>query len=202
MKFYPKARMDGMESIQMEPCYMTQHFKDREDFCYHRHVIFVPRDKNITEGPKRTVLSLSEKYHRNPTKPADKDVAERVFAVAENRMTLKFHYDQGNVSANILEFTKPPVSELGDRLTFNPAMVSIYQADPRSPAMKNLQLFYILQELLKAEEQSLFFVRSMEDEVHVHNHDSMEKSPQGKMLIQKMPTEKAQIKSARMENCP
>nr|CAD7431574.1 unnamed protein product [Timema monikensis] len=196
MKFYPKARMDGMESIQMDPCYMTQHFKDREDFCYHRHVIFVPRDKNIAEGPKRTVLSLSEKYHRNPTKPADKDVAERVFAVAENRMTLKFHYDQGNVSANILEFTKPPVSELGDRLTFNPAMVSIYQwselqapdlevpvlflgafrfsvdqwvwneADPRSPAMKNLQLFYILQELLKAEEQSLFFVRSMEDEVH------------------------------------
>nr|CAD7448662.1 unnamed protein product [Timema bartmani] len=164
MKFYHKARMDGMESIHMEPCHMTQHFKDREDFCYHRHVIFAPRDKTIAEGPKRTVLSLSEKYHRNPTKPADKDVAERVFAVAENRMTLKFHYDKGNVSANILEFTKPPISELGDRLTFNPAMMYIYQVDPLSPAMKNLQLFYILEELLKAEEQSLFLVRSMEDE--------------------------------------
>nr|CAD7267963.1 unnamed protein product [Timema shepardi] len=127
MKFYHKARMDGLESIQMEPCHMTQHFKDRQDFLYHRHVTFAPRDKNIAEGPKRTVLSLSEKYHRDPTKPADQDVAERVFAVAENRMTLKFHYDTGNVSANILEFTKPPVSELGDRLTFNPAMVSIYQ---------------------------------------------------------------------------
>ncbi|CAG2060819.1 unnamed protein product, partial [Timema podura] len=170
MKFYHKARMDGMESIHMEPCHMTQHFKDREDFCYHRHVIFAPRDKTIAEGPKRTVLSLSEKYHRNPTKPADKDVAERVFAVAENRMTLKFHYDKGNVSANILEFTKPPISELGDRLTFNPAMMYIYQVDPLSPAMKNLQLFYILEELLKAEEQSLFLVRSMEDEVYVHNH--------------------------------
>lgn len=67
-----------------------------------------------------------EKFHRNPDLPADKDIAVREFNLKDNEINLKYHYDKGRVTAATRRFVKPPISEQGDRLTFNPSMTSGY----------------------------------------------------------------------------
>jgi hypothetical protein len=47
--------------------------------------------------------------------------------VADNRILLKFHYAPGKVTAATREFIKPPLTEMADRLTFNPNLTAGYQ---------------------------------------------------------------------------
>jgi hypothetical protein len=47
--------------------------------------------------------------------------------VADKRILLKFHYAPHKVTAATLEFIKPPLTEVIDRLTFNPELIAGYQ---------------------------------------------------------------------------
>jgi hypothetical protein len=59
-------------------------------------------------GLRRSVLKLTERFARNPDKRPGKDVAQRVFAIADNEMLLKYHYEEGRITAETREFVKPP----------------------------------------------------------------------------------------------
>lgn len=49
MIFFHHARVNGLERRLETPTEMTEHFKDREDFLFYRHIQFAPRTK--TFGP-------------------------------------------------------------------------------------------------------------------------------------------------------
>ncbi|GFG37844.1 hypothetical protein Cfor_03154 [Coptotermes formosanus] len=165
MLFYHMARNDGLEKLEMDPLYLIQHFRDRMDLLHYRKVDYQLRGQGQVEELKRNVLKLVEEFHRNPEKDADSDIARRTFAVADNHIFLKFHYAPCKVTAATREFIKPPLTEISERLTFNPELTAGYQTHPADLPPKQLYLFRLLEEQLKAEEASLLSVRQMENEV-------------------------------------
>ena len=50
---------------------------------------------------------MTERYHRNKAKPANEDIAELVFHVAEEKITITYHTEDTKVSASTREFIKP-----------------------------------------------------------------------------------------------
>jgi hypothetical protein len=70
---------------------------------------------------------LVEEFCRNPEKDANSDIARRTFAVADNQILLKFHYAPGKITAATREFIKPPLTEMAEKLTFNPDLTAGYQ---------------------------------------------------------------------------
>ncbi|PSN57290.1 Dynein regulatory complex subunit 7 [Blattella germanica] len=167
LQFFHMARHDGLEKLEMHPLFLIEHFRDRQDFLYYRKVEYEPRGLAAEEGPKRIVLKLVEQFNRDSEKEVDEDIARRTFAVADNQILLKFHYAPNNVTAATREFIKPKLSEMGDRLTFNPDLTAGYQTDPTDKPPKKSYLFKLLEEQLKAEEESLLLVRKMEDDLAI-----------------------------------
>ena len=69
-----------------------------------------------------------ERFRRNESKLANDDVAERMFLVSEERITLTFHLEDKRVTASTREFIRPPhTSEKGGVLTMTPDMTSTFQ---------------------------------------------------------------------------
>lgn len=57
------------------------------------------------------------------------------------------------------------MAEMGDRLTFNPELTSGYQAEVGGKPPRQLNLFNLLEQQIKEEEESLRQVREIEDQV-------------------------------------
>ncbi|XP_025988502.2 dynein regulatory complex subunit 7 [Solenopsis invicta] len=165
--FYDSAQFDGLSRIETGPLYLTQHYVDREDFLYYRHAEF-STDQDITAADgtcSRRILKIIEKYHRNKEIPAYKDIAVREFAMIENEICIKFHYDQGRSTQATRTFIKPPIGDRGDRLVFDLTMTHGYNPDPTAPSEKNLDLFYALDKHLKDEDQSTLIIRDAEADI-------------------------------------
>jgi hypothetical protein len=47
--------------------------------------------------------------------------------VADNQILLKFHCAPGKITAATREFIKPPLTEMAEKLTFNPDLTAGYQ---------------------------------------------------------------------------
>lgn len=92
-------------------------------------------------------------------------MAIREFAIADNEIHVKYHYAQGHVTASTRDFIKPSLAEMGDELVFNPELTTGYQAEIDSKPPKQIDLYYLLQYLLKEEQRSLHLIRDREDEV-------------------------------------
>lgn len=82
-------------------------------------------------------------------------------------MHIKFHYGKGKVTASTRHFIKPPLNEMGEELTFNPALTSGYIADINVKPPSNLKLFKLLEKQLQEEDIALHQIRDMEDQVNV-----------------------------------
>lgn len=108
---------------------------------------------------------MLEKFNRNPSKKASDDIAIREFAIIAKEIHLKFHYDKGKVTASTRDFIKPPMSEMSDRLIFNPDLTSGYQAEMGAKPPRQLNLFNLLEQQIKEEEESLRQVREIEEQV-------------------------------------
>jgi hypothetical protein len=103
--------------------------------------VFPPRQKII------------EKFHRNEAKLANHDVATRHFNRSDNKIFVQFHFDDDAITATTKNFTKPPRSE--EEVPFNAGTIMGYVSNPWAPQMNDLELYYLLQELLKDEEKSV-----------------------------------------------
>ncbi|XP_046848993.1 dynein regulatory complex subunit 7-like isoform X2 [Xenia sp. Carnegie-2017] len=169
MYFYSSARIDGLEKQEETPTEMMQSYRTRDDYLYYRHVTFSPRTKEF--GPTqqnhyRHVVKIIEKFHRNLTKKADDDVAERLFLLSEERISLVFHLEEDRVTASTRDFVKPAYTDdKNDSFIMTPDMTTTFQVDPLEKPKKNLTVYNMLLSLMKAEEESISQIRSMEDEV-------------------------------------
>ena len=71
---------------------------------------------------------MIERYHRNPAKPANEDVAELVFLVSEERVQITYHTEEDKISASTREFIKPSnADEKGASIQCHPDNHSTFQ---------------------------------------------------------------------------
>lgn len=77
----------------------------------------------------------------------------RHFNRSENEIFVQFHYAEDAITATTKTFIKPPRSEKEPK--FNDSSVRGYIANPWSSQMNNLQMFYLLHELMKCEEKAV-----------------------------------------------
>ncbi|KAM6324920.1 dynein regulatory complex subunit 7 [Podargus strigoides] len=97
MEFYNKTRSDDLQKCVKNANEMTEYFVGRDDFLYVRHTEFGKRGNEMdVAGPRadinfRPIVKIKECFHRNPEKPCDEDVAERVFLITEETIHLEYH---------------------------------------------------------------------------------------------------------------
>ncbi len=71
---------------------------------------------------------MVEKYHRNPKRPANEDIAELLFLISEEKIQITYHTEGTKISASTREFIKPPnADEKGTQLVMTPDMHLTFQ---------------------------------------------------------------------------
>ncbi|KAJ8272217.1 hypothetical protein COCON_G00110760 [Conger conger] len=171
MEFYSRARADGLAERYDLPSEMTERFEERDDFLYYRHTLFHEHLEKtvaaeIQNQEHRHVKKIVERFHRDRSKPASEDVAERVFLVSENRIELTYHREDDRITSAWRSFVKP--HNLGDTKNeqpFTSDMVSTYQVDPFEKPKKQLFMYELLVALTKEEETVIQRVMESEAEV-------------------------------------
>ncbi|XP_072519343.1 dynein regulatory complex subunit 7 isoform X2 [Salminus brasiliensis] len=166
MDFYSYARVDGLVSRVETPSEMTETFADRPDFLYYRHVVYSKRvlsfgPAEIPEKVQRPIKKVVERFHRDRSKAASEDVAERVFLLSEDQIQVTYHREEDRIIPAWRNFIKPRDS----KNTFTPQMVSTFQVDPLKKPSKNLFLYETLMALMAEEENVVIRIRDSEKEV-------------------------------------
>ncbi|NXY37647.1 DRC7 protein, partial [Pomatorhinus ruficollis] len=99
VEFYHTARVDGLWKCFENATEMTEYFVGREDFLHTRHTEFDKRDKKMekagttVDANPRPIVQIKEYFHRNPEKPADEDIEERIFMVIDDIIQLTYHLE-------------------------------------------------------------------------------------------------------------
>lgn len=66
---------------------------------------------------------ITERFFRNPAKPADEDVAERAFLILEERIQLRYHCREDYITASKREFLqRTDVDSKGNKIIMTPDM--------------------------------------------------------------------------------
>ncbi|XP_030643525.1 dynein regulatory complex subunit 7 [Chanos chanos] len=171
MDFYSTARVDGLASRVETPFEMTETFEDRPDFLCYRHVIFgkwpdVSKGGMVPDQGQRPLQKVVERFHRDKSKPASKDVAERSFLVSEGWIEVTYHLEDDRIIPGWHIFVKPQDSRNSlNQPTFNSEMVSSFQVDPFAKPYKELFLYEMLMSLMKEEENVILRTRESEHEI-------------------------------------
>ncbi|XP_071080586.1 dynein regulatory complex subunit 7-like [Haliotis cracherodii] len=172
MTFHNDARVDGLVKRIETPAEMTEHFKDRDDFLFYKHVIFSKRVKKFgpqdgsSSANQRPILKMTQKFHRNKSKPANCDIAEMIFTMSDDKIFLTCHTEDKRIASSTREFSKPTNwEEKGAVLAWTPEMHQTFQVDPNAPYNKQVELYQTLLDLLKAEELCRERLRESEEEV-------------------------------------
>lgn len=95
---------------------------------------------------------IIEEFNRNESKPSIEDVAVRHFNRKDSTIFVRFHFDDDAVTATTKIFVKPPRSE---EPKFSADEIEGYVSNPWQSQMNDLELFYLLQSLIKDEEKSV-----------------------------------------------
>ncbi|KAK0082261.1 hypothetical protein PV325_010761 [Microctonus aethiopoides] len=163
VEFYDVVRIDGLSKVELHPSYFTQYFVGRKDLLNYRNVLFTTENGDVVfKDNQRQVWKITEEFGRNKKLPPTKDIAIREFCIGENEIRLKYHYKDDEITRVSRVFIKPPDTERGDRLVFDPQMTYGYNPDSLALPEKSVDLFYLLENQLKEEEQSLAQVRDTE----------------------------------------
>ncbi|XP_068196624.1 dynein regulatory complex subunit 7 [Antennarius striatus] len=158
-------RADGLVRRVESASEMTEIFEDRTDFLRYRHVGFDDKPP-VSENNPLQIHKVVEYFHRNRSKPANKDVAERVFLLAERCIEVTYHLEDFRYIPSKMSFTKPRVSmETGKADNFSLDLVSVFQVDPSEEPPGILTLYLMLQELMKDEEKVLIEIQESKKEV-------------------------------------
>ncbi|KAK7103521.1 dynein regulatory complex subunit 7-like [Littorina saxatilis] len=172
MVFFNTARVDGLYKRVETPTEMTEHYIDRDDFLYYKHVIFgrrpkkfVPQDEATTVNP-RPIVKMVVKFKRNTESAANEDINEMVFLCSEDKIQLTYHTEQSNIAASTRDFVKPANwDEKGAILAWSSEMHGTFQVDPFCKSTKQVTLYELLLLLLRQEEKAREQVRESEEEV-------------------------------------
>ncbi|KAM9269024.1 dynein regulatory complex subunit 7-like [Cariama cristata] len=160
MEFYSETRVDGLQKRVENANEMTEYFMGRDDFLHIRHTEFGKRGKKIhlagtrTDINSRPVVQIKECFHRNLEKPADEDVAERIFLITEETIHLTYHLKDKYITASKKDFFKAAErGRKGKKIFMTPEMCITYQAGSSEKDKKLLHLYKLLQELKEEEKQ-------------------------------------------------
>ncbi|XP_074769198.1 dynein regulatory complex subunit 7 isoform X2 [Athene noctua] len=158
MEFYSKARVDDLQKRVKNAKEMTEYFVGRDDFLHVRHTEFHERGKKIhlagtrTDTDSQPIVQIKECFHRNLEKPADEDVAERVFLITENTIHLTYHLKDKYITASKKSFYKEAESDRkGKEIFMTPGKCITYQAGSPGKDEKQLHLYKLFQKLTKEE---------------------------------------------------
>ncbi|XP_042336573.1 dynein regulatory complex subunit 7 [Sceloporus undulatus] len=172
MEFYSETRVDGLEKRIETPTDMTEYFVGRSDFLYYRHTEFGQRVKKVaailvnTETNARPIFKITERFHRNPNKLADEDVAERIFSIAEEKIYLTYHRKKNYITPSKREFNKrSDVDNKGNKIVMTPDMCTSYQAGSTEKEKKLFHLYEMLMNLIEDEKCSRHQVWESEIEI-------------------------------------
>ncbi|NXT26883.1 DRC7 protein, partial [Syrrhaptes paradoxus] len=172
MEFYNEARFDELQKRVEKANEMTEYFVGREDFLHMRHVEFGKRAKKIRlpgtrpDISSRPIVQIKECFHRNLEKPADEDVAERIFMITEKRIHLTYHLEDKCLTASKKHsFKVPNFVSKGNETVTTSGMCLTYQVGSSGKEKTSLHLYKLLEELKVEEQQLKEQVRQSEAEV-------------------------------------
>ncbi|NXF50105.1 DRC7 protein, partial [Oceanites oceanicus] len=172
MEFYNEARVDGLQKRVENANEMTEYFVGRDDFLHIRHMEFGKRGKKIhlagtrSDINSRPIVQIKECFHRNLEKPADEDVAERIFLITEEMIHLTYHLKDKYITASKKDFFKAAEwDRRGNEIIMTPEMCITYQAGSSEKDKKLLHLYKLLQDLTEEEKQLKKQVQQSEAEV-------------------------------------
>ncbi|XP_010292444.1 PREDICTED: coiled-coil domain-containing protein lobo homolog, partial [Phaethon lepturus] len=172
VEFYSEARVDGLQKCVENANEMTEYFTGRDDFLHVRHMEFGKRGKKIhlagtrTDTNSRPIVQIKECFHRNIEKPADEDVAERIFLITEDMIHLTYHLKDKYITASKKDFFKATERDMkGNEIVMTPEMCITYKAGFPEKDKKLLHLYQLLQELTEEEKQLKQQVRQSEAEM-------------------------------------
>ncbi|XP_061863419.1 dynein regulatory complex subunit 7 [Colius striatus] len=169
MEFYHEARVDGLQKRVAKAEEMTECFVGREDFLHLRHVCFGKRGKPVPLAGARAdvnIVQIKECFHRNLEKPADEDVAERIFLISEESIHLTYHLKDKYITASKKDFFKVAENDMkANEAIMTPEMCITYQAGSSERDEKLLHLYKLLQELTEEEKQLKQHIQQSEAEV-------------------------------------
>ncbi|NWQ91147.1 DRC7 protein, partial [Burhinus bistriatus] len=172
MEFYSEARVDGLQKRVENANEMTEYFMGQDDFLHVRHTEFGKRGQKIhlagttTDINSRPIVQIKECFHRNPEKPADEDVAERIFLITEEMIQLTYHLKDKYITASKKDFFKVAEKDRKrNEIIMTPEMCITYQAGSCEKDKKLLHLYKLLQKLTVEEKQLKQQVRQSEAEV-------------------------------------
>ncbi|XP_035512918.1 dynein regulatory complex subunit 7 [Morone saxatilis] len=164
---FNSARADNLVRRMELPDEMTEIFEGREDFLYYRHTVFSRHIRFSVFNPDlRPAQKVVERFHRNRSKPASEDVAERVFLITQRRIEVTYHLEDHRFIPSRRSFIKPEEStEQKKAEDFTPDMVSSFQVDPSEKPLSTLTLCEMLVVLMKDEEKVLLQIEDSKMEV-------------------------------------
>ncbi|XP_053575515.1 dynein regulatory complex subunit 7 [Bombina bombina] len=172
MTFYSEARLDGLHIRDENPKEMTEIFQGRSDFLKYKHIQFGKRPKKVAiaggpnEANPRPILKITERFLRNKNKPANEDVAERIFLITEDRIQLRCHRENDHITTSYWEYLKPTnLGEKGTHVVLTPETCISYQVEPSEKFNKQLYVYETLISLQQEEQKSKNLVRKSEAEV-------------------------------------
>ncbi|XP_058701591.1 dynein regulatory complex subunit 7 isoform X1 [Poecile atricapillus] len=161
VEFYHMARVDGLCKRFENATEMTEYFVGREDFLHMRHIEFGERDKKTekagiaADANPRPIVQIKEYFHRNPEKPADEDIEERIFMVIDDIIQLTYHLELHDTIASKVVFCRVIGREKREDEIFLSRENTVKYQPWSSEKHKNMLHLYNLLWELRAEQKEL-----------------------------------------------
>ncbi|KFW81186.1 Coiled-coil domain-containing protein lobo, partial [Manacus vitellinus] len=172
MEFYHKARADDLRKRVESATEMTEYFVGRDDFLHIRHVEFGERENGMdVAGTRpdvhlRPIVQIKERFHRNPEKPADEDVEERIFMIEDDSIQLIYHLEDHDTIASKVAFLRAIQRDRKGEEIFLTRDTCVKYQPWSSEKQKNvLHLYKLLWDLRKEQKELKHQVRESEAEV-------------------------------------
>ncbi|XP_037815223.1 coiled-coil domain-containing protein lobo-like isoform X2 [Lucilia sericata] len=117
--FFSDPRQDSLKYLKLESDRIMLHYSKRTDFCFYQEFEF--------KSAGQVLKKIVEKFNRNLSIPADKDIAVRTFNLTQRKISLKYHYAKGALTASTREFIKPQKPDYGQEIIFDSSSIKSYK---------------------------------------------------------------------------
>ncbi|XP_065356734.1 coiled-coil domain-containing protein lobo [Calliphora vicina] len=143
--FFSEPRLDSLKYLKVESDRIVLHYGKRSDFCFYKEFEFKPTGQVLKK--------IVEKFNRNILLPADKDIAIRTFILSQRKISLRYHYARGALTASTRVFIKPPTPDYGQEVVFDPSLIKSYKANFSECDPTTLELYRIFLAQLQYEDK-------------------------------------------------
>ncbi|NXP28778.1 DRC7 protein, partial [Scytalopus superciliaris] len=172
IEFYHQSRDDNLCKRVETAMEMSEYFMGRDDFLHTRHVEFGERENGMgMAGTRidvnlRPIVQIKERFCRNPEKPADEDIEERIFMISDDNIQLTYHLEDHDTIASTVVFLRGMQRDRkGEEIFLSRDTCVKYQPWSSEKHKNVLHLYSLLQKLRKEQKELKHQVRESEAEV-------------------------------------